>query len=74
MKLSVAAEIFLALGIDKWPKLRRMAANVACDYWMEMHRWGECQPNIEAMERICKRFRVGDYICALSVHYPIRKK
>jgi len=50
-----------------------MAAHVACVYWMEMHRYGEIAGNIKSMERICKRFHVGDFICALAPHYPIRK-
>ena len=71
--MNTATKIYLALGLDKATTIRRMAAHVACVYWMEMHRYGEIDGNIKSMERICKRFHVGDFICALAPHYPIRK-
>lgn len=71
--MNTATEIYLALGLDKAPALRKMAASVACRYWMEMHRYGEIPNNCRALNRIMKRFRLGDFICALSVHYPIHK-
>lgn len=71
--MNKAAEIYLALGIDKSPAIRRIAACVAFRYWMEMHRYGEFQANIHQLERLMKRFRLGDFILAVSAHYPIKK-
>ncbi len=70
--MNTATKIFLALELDKASVLRRIAASVACRYWMEMHRHGEFKANCLALDRLMKRFRLGDFICALSVHYPIR--
>ena len=72
--MNKATEIYLTLGLDKAPIIRRIAACVAANYWLEMHRYGEITANIKSMERICRRFRVGDYICALAPHYPINQR
>ena len=71
--MNKAAQIYLALDLDKAPALRRIAACVAARYWLEMHRHGEFKANCDALDRLIKRFRLGDFICALSAHYPLRK-
>lgn len=71
--MNVATQIYLALAIDKSPALRRIAASVACRYWMEMHRYGEFRAATLALNRLMLRFRLGDFVLALSAHYPIRK-
>lgn len=71
--MNTATKIYLALNLDKAPAMRRIAASVAAKYWLEMHRYGEIPNNCKELNRICKRFRVGDYICAIAPHYPIRK-
>lgn len=71
--MPVAAQIFLAVGLDKAPAIRRIAATVASRYWMEMHRYGEIADNCRQLDRLMKRFRLGDFIVALSVHYPIAR-
>lgn len=71
--MSITAQIFIALKLDKAPALRRIAASVACRYWMEMHNYGEITGNCAALNRLMRRFRLGDFICALSAHYPIRR-
>lgn len=72
--MNIETQIYLALGLDKASQLRKIAACVAYRYWMEMHRYGEFSANIRSLERIAKRFRLGDWICALSAHYPISLK
>lgn len=65
-------EIFFALGLDKTGALRKIAAAVAFRYWMEMHRYGEFSNNVSALNKIVKRFRLGDWIMAVSAHYPLK--
>lgn len=69
--MNKAAEIFLAMNLDKASTIRRIAAHVACDYWMQMHQHGFFQPYEHALQRICRRFKLGDFILALSAHYPV---
>ncbi len=70
--MNVAAKIFLAMDLDKAPAIRKAAACVAFDYLMELHRYGYVDDTQKQIERICRRFRVGDFIAACSVHYPCR--
>jgi hypothetical protein len=70
--MNVETKIYLALGLDKAPAIRKVAATVAYRYWMEMHRHGWFAGNAKALARLVKRFRLGDWICALSAHYPIK--
>lgn len=71
-ELPVGAEIFLALGLDKAPAIRKIAATVTFRYLMELHRYGYVADTQREIERICRRFRLGDFIAACSVHYPCR--
>ncbi len=71
--MNKATEIYLALGLDKSPKLRRIAACIAATLWLEMHHHGEFSANVQSLKRLIKRWRLGDYICALSAHYPVRR-
>ena len=73
MKLSTAAIIYLELGLDEAPLIRKLAACVACRYWMEMHRYGEFEVNVRKLKRLVKRFKLGDFICALAANYPLKK-
>lgn len=70
--MNTETQIFLALNLDKATALRKIAASVACRYWMEMHRYGEIPENCQQLNRLMKRFRLGDFITAISVHYPIK--
>ena len=72
--MNVETKIFLALKLDEAPALRKIAATVAYNYWMEMHRYGAFQANIIALERIVKRFKLGDWIVAISAHYPLTSR
>lgn len=71
--LSKAVEIFIALGLDKAPALRKIAVTVCSRYWFEMVRYGEFEENCKEITRLVKRFRLGDYMCAISANYPLRK-
>jgi hypothetical protein len=71
MKMNVETEIWLALKMDYWPKVRKMAALVAYDYWMASHRHGRFAPYEAQLDRLANRFHLGDWLCALSAHYPI---
>ena len=70
--MSKAAQIYLALNLDKAPLLRRLAACLACIYWLEMHRYGEFSANVQSLNRLIKRFRLGDLVCAMAANYPLR--
>jgi len=70
--MNVETKIFLALGLDKAHTIRKIAATVAYRYWMEMHRFGWFKSNQDKLTKLVKRFRLGDWICALSAHYPVR--
>ena len=74
MKISVSAEIWLALGMDKWPTNRKLAAHAAFDLWMWEHELGYFGPIHSQMSAIEKRWHLGDWLQALSAHYPIRVK
>lgn len=67
--LPVAAQIYLALGLDHAPLIRQLAATIVARYVMEFHRYGY-NPGCESMRRICLRFRLGDFAMALQVHFP----
>ena len=70
--MNIETQIFLALGLDKASTIRKIAATVAYRYWMEMHRNGWFKANQDSLTRIIVRFRLGDWICALSAHYPVK--
>ncbi len=70
--LPVGAEIYLALGVDRSPAIRRIAATVAFRYLMELHRYGYVEDTQRQIIRICRRFRLGDFIAACAVHYPCK--
>ena len=70
--MNIETKIFLALDLDKAPAVRKIAATVAYRYWMEMHRNGWFKANADKLARLMKRFRLGDWICALSAHYPVK--
>lgn len=72
LELTKSAQIYLALNLDKASALRQIAATVVTRYWMELHHYGEVKDTCDEITRICKRFKLGDYVCALSVHYPIK--
>lgn len=69
---NVAAEIWLAIGADKWTTLRKTAALVAYDYLIEQHKTGYFSPYQNMIDRLAKRWQIGDWLCALSAHYPIK--
>ena len=70
--MNVETKIWLALKLDFTSQLRKAAAIAAYHYWMEMHRYGEFSANTKALTRLVKRFKLGDWVCALSAHYPIK--
>lgn len=70
-ELNKAAECYLALGLDKAPAIRKVAACIAARYWLEMHRYGEFEVNCVALNRLMRRFRLGDFVTALAANYPI---
>ena len=69
--MNIETQIYLALGLDKASALRKIAATVAYRYWMEMHRYGSFKANEDDLGRLIKRFHLGDWICAISAHYPV---
>jgi hypothetical protein len=71
--MNVGAEIFLALGLDHAPAIRKIAATVVFRYLMELHRYGYVDDTQKQIIRICRRFGLGDFIMACAVHYPCRK-
>jgi hypothetical protein len=71
LKLSVGAEIFLALELDKASKLRQRAATLVSRYVMEFHNYG-WNPGYEQFAKVCRRFHLGDFAMALQVHYPVK--
>jgi len=74
MKLSTAAIIYLELGLDEAPTIRKIAATVAFRYWMEMHRYGEFQINRDKITKLVKRFKLGDFMCAIAANYPLKRQ
>lgn len=67
--LPVGAQIFLALNLDKASFLRKCAATIVARYVMEFHKYGY-NPGYETFNKMCKRFRLGDFVMALQIHYP----
>lgn len=70
--MNKATEIYLALGLDKRPAIVRIAACILARYVLEMHRYGEFEVACRQINRLSKRFRLGDFACALFANYPIR--
>ena len=70
-KLSTAAEIWLALKMDKFSAIRKAAATVCFDYLIEQHINGYFPPYQAQIDRISKRFNLGEWLLALSAHYPV---
>lgn len=70
--MNKAAEIYLAMHLDKRPTLARIAACILTRYVLEMHRYGEFTVAVNGITKLAKRFRLGDYACALHAHYPPR--
>ena len=58
--------------MDKFATVRKMAALVAYDYWMQMHQFGSFEPYEAQLTRYANRFHLGDWLMALSAHYPVK--
>lgn len=72
--MNKATEIYLAVGLDKAPAIRKAAALAAYDYWMEMVAHGEFEPYCNQITRLMKRFRLGDWMTAISANFPLSHK
>jgi hypothetical protein len=70
--MTKSAQIWLALGMDQWPAIRKAAALAAFDYLMIQHKLGAFPPFQAQINRLRNRFRLGDWLCALSAHYPVK--
>lgn len=73
MNLEKAVQCYLACEIDRKPQLVRIAACILSRYVFEMHRYGEFQAACDEINKLMKRFRLGDYACALFANYPPKK-
>ncbi len=73
MNMDAARESYLALGVDHRPIIVRIAACVLARYVFEMHRYGEFNSACDAINRLQKRFKLGDFSTALFANYPPRK-
>ena len=65
---NLLAEIAFALGYSKWPLLRRVALSVATRQMWELHEHGNFQRGTEYLNKLCCRFKLGDYREAARQH------
>lgn len=70
--MSPAAKIYVAMNLDKAPWIRMKAAAIVAVLMIELNRDGYCEPSIQLISRLSRRFRLGDFVTALSAHYPIK--
>jgi hypothetical protein len=69
-KLPIYTEIALALNVHKWPRLRQVACTVATRQIFELHKYGRFPAGMKLLDKLCKRWKLGDYACAMQAHYP----
>ncbi len=69
-ELSISAKIAFALGARNWPHLRQIALSIATRQIMELHQHGRFPAGMELLDRVSKRWKLGDYVCAMRAHYP----
>lgn len=62
------AEIAFALGFHRWPLLRRIALTIATRQMWELHENGHFEAGAKYLNKICRRFRLGDYREACRQH------
>lgn len=68
--LPIQAQIALAFGADKWPQLRQIALSIVSKQVLELHQHGRFEPGMRLLGRVSKRWRLGDFVSAMSAHYP----
>ena len=68
--LSISAKIAFALNAHKWPTLRQIALSIAAKQIMELHKYGRFPAGIDLLDRVSKRWKLGDFVCAMMAHYP----
>jgi hypothetical protein len=67
---SIPATIAFALGARNWSHLRQIALSIATKQIMELHQYGRFSAGMELLNRVSKRWKLGNYVCAMQAHYP----
>lgn len=68
--LSTSAKIAFALNAHKWSSLRQIALSIATKQIMELHKYGRFPAGMSLLDRISRRWKLGDFVCAMMAHYP----
>lgn len=69
-ELSIPATIAFALNAHNWPHLRQIALSIATKQIMELHQYGRFPAGMRLLDRVSKRWKLGNYVCAMMAHYP----
>lgn len=69
-ELSTSAKIAFALGAHKWSNLRQIALSIVAKQIMELHQYGRFPAGMELLNRVSKRWKLGNYVSAMMAHYP----
>jgi hypothetical protein len=68
--LSTSAKIAFALNAHKWPHLRQIALSIAAKQIMELHQYGRFPAGMSLLDRVSKRWKLGNFVSAMMAHYP----
>lgn len=68
-ELSISAKIAFALGAHKWPHLRQIALSIAAKQIMELHQYGRFKAGMDLLDRVSKRWKLGNFVSAMQAHY-----
>lgn len=67
--LPMYTKIALALNVHKWPQLRQVACTVATRQIFELHKYGRFPAGMKLLNKVSKRWKLGDYVTAMMAHY-----
>lgn len=72
--LPMAAQIAIALNLHKAPQLRQIALTVVARYIKEFHLYGVYteKDSFKNYMKLCKRFKLNDFACAMQAHFPAK--
>ena len=69
-ELSISAKIAFALGARNWPHLRQIALSITTKQIFELHKYGRFPAGMQLLDRVSKRWKLGNYVSAMTAHYP----
>lgn len=70
--LPMTAKVAIEMGLDRVGSVKAVAVSLAARFVIEFHRHGFNEPGWLTLQKISRRFRLGDYCTALLAHYPPR--